>query len=92
MGNRDHQFLFTSIAVATEPALGETAAQGRLLEAIGSHRATGTFFNFGSGQGRRSTTRTSTDPVQQDSLAALQGRLDPRNLMRYGVDHRANGG
>jgi hypothetical protein len=91
MGNRDHQYLFTSIAVATEPTVGKTAAQGRLLEAIGSHRATGTFFNFGSGQVRRSTTRTSTDPAQQDSLAALQGRLDPRNLMRYGVDHRADG-
>ncbi|MDQ1361756.1 MAG: hypothetical protein QOJ44_2133 [Acidimicrobiaceae bacterium] len=91
MGNREHQFLLSSIAAATEPKVGETVEQRELMEAIRPHRATGTLFNFGSGQRRRAATRTSTDPTQQDSLAELQGRLDPKNLMRYGVDHRDNG-
>jgi FAD binding domain len=91
MGNRSNQFLFTAIAVATDQTVGETEAQGQLMEAISSHRSTGTFFNFGSGPARRATTRTSTDPAQQESLAALQARLDPENLMRYGVDHRPSG-
>jgi hypothetical protein len=90
MGNRDRQFLFQSSALNTEARDVMTPAQGRLMEALGPYRSTGTFLNFLAGEARRSATRSSTDPAQHDSLASLQSRLDPDNLLRFGVTHLAD--
>jgi FAD binding domain len=90
MGNRDQQFLFQFSALATEDGESMTAPQAQLMDALGHYRSTGTFLNFLAGEARRSSTRTSTDAAQQDWLAALQVRLDPHDLMRFGVTHRAD--
>jgi hypothetical protein len=90
MGNRDQQFLFQFSALATEDGESMTAPQAQLMDALGRYRSTGTFLNFLSGESRRSATRTSTNAAQQDWLAALQVRLDPHDLMRFGVTHRAD--
>ena len=89
MGNRDQQFLFHAIAITTDHSgrLAATAGQARLGEALSDHRSGGTHHNFLDGNARRRSTRSSTDPAQHDRLAALQGRLDPGDLMRYGVTH-----
>jgi FAD binding domain len=89
MGNRDQQFLYHAVAITTEHSgqLAATAGQARLAAALSDHRSAGTHHNFLDGDGRRRSTRTSTDPVQHDRLASLQGRLDPHDLMRYGVTH-----
>jgi hypothetical protein len=43
-----------------------------------------------AGEERRSATRSSTDAARHDSLASLQARLDPDNLLRFGVTHLAD--
>ena len=88
MGNRDRQFLFQYSALAAEGGHAMTPEQGRLLDALGQYRDSGTSHNFLSGEARRAATLTSTDPAQHDLLASLQARLDPQDLMRYGVTHR----
>jgi hypothetical protein len=88
MGNRDRQFLFQYSALAAEGGHAMTPEQGRLMDALGQYRDSGTSLNFLAGEARRAATPTSTDPAQHDSLASLQARLDPRDLMRYGVTHR----
>jgi hypothetical protein len=90
MGNRDQQFLFQYSARATNGRESMTAEQSQLMEVLGEYRNGGTFLNFLAGEDRRSCTQTSTDPVHHDSLASLQVRLDPHNLMRFGVTHRAD--
>ncbi|MGA8369652.1 MAG: FAD-binding protein [Acidimicrobiales bacterium] len=90
MGNRDRQFLFQYSALAAEGGHAMTPEQGRLMEALGQYRDGGTSLNFLAGEARRAATATSTDPAQHGSLALLQARLDPQDLMRYGVTHRAD--
>lgn len=87
MGNRGRQFLFQSSGLNPEPRVAMTPGHVRLLEALGSYRSGATALNFLAGEDRRSSTRSSTDPARHDSLAALQARLDPDNLFRFGVTH-----
>jgi hypothetical protein len=89
MGHRDQQFLFHAVAITTDHSgrLAATAGQDRLAEALSDHRSGRTHHNFLDGNARRRSTRTSTDPAQHDRLAALQARLDPHDLMRYGITH-----
>ena len=88
MGNRDRQFLFQFSAVASDGGHTLTPEQGRLMDALGQYRDSGTLLNFLSGEARRASTLASTDPAHHDLLASLQTRLDPQNLMRFGVTHR----
>jgi hypothetical protein len=67
-----------------------TPAQARLMEAIGPYRSGATSLNFLAGEERRSGTQSSTDPAWHDSLASLQARLDPDNLLRFGVTYLAD--
>jgi hypothetical protein len=89
MGHRDQQFLYHAVAITTDHSgrLAATSGQDRLAEALSDHRSGRTHHNFLDGNARRKSTRTSTDPAQHDRLAALQGRLDPHDLMRYGITH-----
>lgn len=90
MGNRDRQFLFQSSGLNPETRVAMTPAHVRLIEALGQYRSGRTSLNFLAGEERRSSTRSSTDPARQDSLASLQARLDPDNLFRFGVTHLAD--
>jgi FAD binding domain len=90
MGNRDRQFLFQSSGLNPETRVAMTPAQGRLLEALGPYRSGATSLNFMAGEERRSATQSSTDAARHDELAALQARLDPDNLLRFGVTHLAD--
>jgi hypothetical protein len=89
MGHRDRQFLFQFSAVATDGRDAMTPAQDQLMEALGHYRSSGTSLNFLAGEARRAATSTSTEAAQHNSLASLQARLDPHDLMRFGVTHRA---
>jgi FAD/FMN-containing dehydrogenase len=89
MGNRDRQFLLATIARADRGPLAMTSGQAELLGALGDHLSTGTFTNFVDGPARRSATQASTDASQHRALARLQARLDPHNLLRFGVAHGA---
>jgi hypothetical protein len=90
LGSRDRQFLFQSSGLNPETRVAMTPAQARLMEAIGPYRSGATSLNFLAGEERRSGTQSSTDPAWHDSLASLQARLDPDNLLRFGVTYLAD--
>jgi hypothetical protein len=90
MGNRDRQFLFQASGLNPESRVAMTPGQVRLMEALAPHRSGTTSLNFLAGEERRSGTQSSTDPAWHDSLAALQARLDPDNLLRFGVTYLAD--
>jgi hypothetical protein len=90
MGSRDRQFLFQSSGLNPETRVAMTPGHVRLMEALGPYRSGATSLNFMAGEERRSATRSSTDAARHDSLASLQARLDPDNLLRFGVTHLAD--
>ncbi|HEX3566880.1 MAG TPA: hypothetical protein VHU17_16040, partial [Acidimicrobiales bacterium] len=90
MGNRDRQFLFQSSGLNPETRVAMTPGHVRLMKALGPYQSGATSLNFMAGEERRSATRRSTDAAQHDSLASLQARLDPDNLLRFGVTHLAD--
>lgn len=88
MGNRDRQFLLATIATAGGGGLVMTSGQADLLGALGDDLSAGTFNNFVDGAARRSATQASTDASHHRALASLQTRLDPQDLLRFGVTHQ----
>ena len=90
MAGRDHPYLLSSVALV-DPTGAEgspTVAQRALIAAISPYLAAETTHNFLSGEQRRDATASSTAAQHHEALRRLQQRLDPHDLLRYGVDHR----
>jgi FAD/FMN-containing dehydrogenase len=84
-GHRHHPFFLSMAGLATgadpTPIVDH---QGKLLRALGDAATGDAYLNYLDQDARRHRTRDAFEPDDQHRLAALQRRLDPGVLLRYG--------
>jgi hypothetical protein len=85
LGHRDHELLFHTVGVpvAHEPA-AIAARQRDLSDRLG---VAAPYLNFLDLELRRTASAAAVAPQHRTRLAALQRRLDPSDVLRFGVDH-----
>ena len=80
MGNRDCPFLLQLVGAASEVETMRAAKDA--LDLPGR-----TYLNFLEGDERRHGARTSIDADDLAGIVALRRRLDPDDVLRFGVEH-----
>jgi hypothetical protein len=87
MGNRDRRFLLqmTGRPVAPGDAAVIEAHQRAMKAALGASLSERTYLNFLTGDERRSCAPTALDPADRRAIADTCARLDPDDLLRFGI-------
>jgi FAD binding domain len=92
LGNRDRQFHLQLVGV---PASAATAATGdlqaALMAALRRHLSGRTYLNGLGGPARCAAAATAIDTADLAAIAAVRAAVDPDDVLRFGVDHRAAG-
>jgi hypothetical protein len=91
MGNRDGEFLLQLVGVPMTPPDGvDVAAHEQATKAaLGHHLSDRTYVNFLDGDERRRCAATAIDDADRAEIQELRRRLDPDDLLRFGIDHDA---
>jgi hypothetical protein len=89
MGNRDGQFLVQLVGTPMAPADGVDIAahQQATKAALRPWLLDRTYVNFLDGDERRHCARTAIDDADRAQIRELRRRLDPDDVLRFGIDH-----
>jgi hypothetical protein len=87
-GHRDHPFLLTMVGMAGhhDPA-AIREHQSSVRRSLGDAATGATYLNYLDQEDRSTRTADAFEPDDRARLAGLQRRLDPSQLLRYGVNH-----
>jgi hypothetical protein len=92
MGHREREFAFHVVGAPMAVDLATVEAEvAATAAALGDALSRATYLNFLEGEERRARTADAVDPERHAALAELQRRLDPADVLRFGVDHRTGG-